>query len=163
VPLAVGDEIRQAPLFEAELCIALRPRHPLLKKQLTLEGWLEARHIVVSGRTSGPVIEDLALQRRGLRREVAIRCQSYYAACHLAASSDLVLVLPRYFGEWFRGQLPITLKPLPLPTPSLEIMLYWAANNDQSPGHRWMRELLMRLADERTGPQRRPDRRRRSG
>lgn len=146
VPFSAGDGVRGHPLFEADLCLALRKNHPLLRKPLTLERWLAARHVVVSGRVSGPVLEDLVLERRGSERDVAARCQSYYAACHLVAASDLVLVLPRFFGEWFQGQLSIKLAPLPMQAPALRLMLYWSRGNDAVAGHAWLRELVQRLA-----------------
>lgn len=146
VPFAVGGEVRGQPLFEAELCLALRKGHPLLRKPLTFERWLAARHVVVSGRATGPVLEDLALERRGGERDVAVRCQSYYAACHLVATSDLVLVLPRFFGEWFRGRLPLKLAPLPVEAPALQLMLYWSRSNDAVAGHAWLRRLAQSLA-----------------
>lgn len=148
VPIAVGGEVRGHPLFEAELCLALRKGHPLLRKPLTLDRWLAARHVVVSGRATGPVLEDLALERRGGERDVAVRCQSYYAACHLVATSDLVLALPRFFGEWFQGQLPLKLAALPIEAPALQLMLYWSRGNDTVAGHAWLRRLVQELAGE---------------
>ena len=145
IPMAVNEDIGQQALFQAELCLALRPRHPLLKRPLTLERWLSAKHVTVSGRTSGPVVEDLMLQRHGLQREVAVRCQNYYAACHLVAHSDLVLVLPRYFGESIQDQLPLHFATLPFQAAPLEIMLYWSRTNESSPGHAWLRELILKL------------------
>lgn len=146
VPFAVGEDVRRHPLFEAELCLALRKGHPLLKRPLTLERWLAARHVAVSGRPSGPVLEDLVLERRGSERDVIVRCQSYHAACHLVSTSDLVLVLPRLFGEWFRRQLPLSLAHLPIKAPTLQVMLYWSRGNDAVAGHAWLRGLVQALA-----------------
>ncbi len=149
VPLAVGENIDQQLLSRDELCLAVRAGHPLLHGKRSLERWLGADHVVVSGRSSGPVLEDLALQRQGLRREVSVRCQNYYAACHLVAQSELVLVIPRSFGEWFATQLPLRLAKLPFEAPTLDIMLYWNRNNERLPGHRWFREVAVRLAGAR--------------
>jgi DNA-binding transcriptional LysR family regulator len=87
----------------------------------------------------------VVLQRDGLRRDIAVRCQHYYAACHVVATSDLLLVLPRYYGEWFTAHLPLKLAPLPLALPSLQVMLYWHRNAEHDPGHVWMRERLRTL------------------
>src|SRR3546814_1415469 len=101
----------------SDLCVAMRPDHPLARSRLSVKQWLSARHVAVSSRRAGLVLEDVVLQREGLRRDVAVRCQYYYAACHVAATSDLLLVLPRYYGEWFAAHLPLKLTRLPLALP----------------------------------------------
>src|SRR3546814_2911934 len=94
----------------SDLCVAMRPDHPLARSRLSVKQWLSARHVAVSSRRAGLVLEDVVLQRDGLRRDVAVRCPYYYAACHVAATSDLLLVLPRYYGEIGRAHVctPVT-------------------------------------------------------
>lgn len=145
VPMPVGEGIVQEALFEEHLCVAMRRDHPLAKRALGIRQWLGARHVVVSSRRIGQVLEDGVLQREGLRRDIALRCQHYYAACHVVASSDLLLVLPRYYGEWFTAHLPLKLVPLPLAMPSLQVMLYWPRNAEHDPGHAWLRERIRAL------------------
>lgn len=145
VPVAMPADIRQAPLLEIDFCLATRPGHRFAKRRPSVKEWAEAEHVAVSGRSAGPVMEDLALQRAGLTRDVSVRLQNYYAACHLVAASDLVLVLPRFYGEWFSGFIPLHLAATPLPLPPMPILLYWHRNADSDAGHAWLRELILRL------------------
>jgi len=145
VPMPVGEGVVQEPLFEEPLCVAMRPGHALARGRLSTAKWLAARHVAVSSRRAGLVLEDAVLQREGLRRDIAVRCQHYYAACHVVASSDLLLVLPRYYGEWFSAHQPLQLVPLPLELPSLRVMLYWHRNAEHDPGHAWLRERIRAL------------------
>lgn len=146
VPFAGGGDLRLHPLFAADLCLAARRRHPLLRGRVELARWLAARHVAVSGRASGPLLEDLGLRQLGVTREVAVRCQNYFAACQLVAQSDLVLVLPTIFGSWFRRVLPLDLAPLPFPSPPLQVYLFEHAAAEVDPAHAWMRDLLLELA-----------------
>jgi DNA-binding transcriptional LysR family regulator len=146
LPFTVGADIRQAELLRAELCVAMRKKHPLGARALTVDRWLSARHVVVSARANGAVFEDLALQQRGLERDVAVRCQHYYAACEVVAASDLLLTLPRFDGDWIRSRLPLHFAPMPLPTGSLPITLYWHRAAEEDPGNLWFRDRLRRLA-----------------
>src|SRR3546814_12293949 len=123
VPMRAGEDGWQEPLFEETLGVAMRPDHALARGRLTSAQWLAARHVAVCSRRAGMVLEDVVLQREGLRRDVAVRCQHYYAACHVAATSDLLLVLPRYYGEWFAAHLPLKLTRLPLALPSLQVKI----------------------------------------
>ncbi len=145
VPFAAGDDLLQKELLRADLCVAMRRRHPLARGPLTLERWLGARHIVVSARATGPVLEDLALRHVGRTRDVAMRCQHYYAACQVVAESDLLLTMPRYEGDWARMPLPLKVVPLPVPMAPLPVMLYWHRSADGDPGNAWMRERLEEL------------------
>ena len=59
-----------------------------------LQQYLQAQHVAVSSRQSGPTVEDMALQRRNLQRRIALRCQHYFAACEVVAASKLLLTMP---------------------------------------------------------------------
>jgi DNA-binding transcriptional LysR family regulator len=145
VPFAHGEDLRQEVLVTAELRVAMRQGHPLARGRLTLDRWLSARHVVVSARATGPVLEDLALQQLGRTRDVAVRCQHYYAACEIVASSELVLTLPRYAGGWFRAPVPLHLATLPLPMNTLTMTMYWHRSTDGDPGSAWLRERFREL------------------
>lgn len=145
VAFPISENMVNEKLFEEVPCVVMRRDHPLAAGRLDLKQWLAAKHAVVSTRRVGPVIEDLALQREGLQREVVVRCQHYQAACQLVAGSDLMLVLPRYFGEWFAQTLPLRVVPVPLDVPRLQVMLYWSKRVEQDPGHAWMLQLLREI------------------
>ncbi|MCI4568806.1 LysR family transcriptional regulator [Lysobacter sp. CFH 32150] len=146
VPQPLGPRIRQQRVLKDRLVVAMRPGHPLAKTTLGTAGWLGARHVVVSGRSSGPTLEDVALSRRGLGREVALRCQNYYAACRIVAHSDLLLTLPQSHGEWLSRDLKLHLADAPIPLPALEIMMYWPEGAEADAGNRWLREHVGALS-----------------
>jgi len=145
VPMSVGEGIVREPLLEEALCVAMRANHPLASRQLTVQDWLAARHVTVSSRRSGIVLEDLLLQREGLRRDIALRCQHYYPACHVVAHSDLLLVLPRHYARHFAKHLAFKIAPVPLSLPSLQLMMYWHENAKLDVGHTWLRERIHKL------------------
>lgn len=145
VPNPVSAAVQHTPLFEETLCVAMRADHALAGRRLSLKSWLAVPQVVVSSRRNGPVLEELELQRLGLKREVRVRCQHYYAACHLVAASDLMLVLPRYYGEWFARYLPLRLATLPVPLPGMSVLMYWHQHAEHDAGHRWLRERIRAL------------------
>ena len=149
VRLPVGEDIRHRLLFREELCLAVRSGHPFTRRKPTVEDWLAARHVVVASKAGGPVLEDLALERRDLRRQIAVRCQHYYAACRVVAGSDLVLMLPRHYASQLQQSLALKLLPPPMHTPALEILLYWHRNAERDAGIVWIRERLVALTQQR--------------
>ena len=154
VPMVLGEDVRQEVVLRADLCVAMRVEHPLSRRALTIERWLSARHVVVSARASGPVLEDLALQSRNLRRDVAVRCQHYYAACQIVAHSDLLLTMPRYGAYESRAALPLHLTKMPLPMGTLNAVMYWHRTAETDAGNAWLRERVTRIAVDQASPRR---------
>lgn len=147
VRVPAPEDIRVEPLFRDTLQLAVRRRHPLLARLHDRDAWLSLRHVVVSARPRGPLLEDAVLGQLGIARRVAVRCQHYYAACQLVAETDLALLLPTRYGEQFEKPLELTLLPVPLPLPELELALYWHAGADRDPGLRWLLENILSARD----------------
>ena len=146
VPQSVDNGIEQRPLRSEPLCVLMQATHPLASTILTMEDYLQARHIGVSGRREGALFEDMQLQQLGFKRQVQVRGQSYHAACHVVAASSLLLTLPQQLGERYANLLGLALQPLPVVTPTLEMTLYWHRSANADAGHRWLRKQLISLA-----------------
>ncbi|CAA0079405.1 PCP degradation transcriptional activation protein [Zhongshania aliphaticivorans] len=145
IPQAVDPSIEQQFLFRDDLWVMMRKNHPLAEHSLSLKNYLNAHHVSVSGRSRGSVIEDAALNRKGLNRNITLRGQSYYSASHIVAESDLLLTLPRHLALRFQDFLPLHILPLPMKLPALEVQLYWhrSANNDTA--HQWLRAQIHQI------------------
>ena len=116
------------------------------RRKLDLAAYLAARHVTVSSRRAGLALEDLVLQRLGHRRQLAVRCQHYEAACRIVADSELLLTMPRRHAQAIGVPLGNHLGPMPLALPPLEIHLYWHRQTDLEPRGRWLREQLLATA-----------------
>ncbi|KQW40121.1 LysR family transcriptional regulator [Rhizobacter sp. Root404] len=135
-------------LAGGRMVVAVRAGHPRVGDTLDLATYLEVEHVMTSSRRSGPGLEDLALQRLGHERRVAVRCQHHWTACQLVASSDLLLTMPERYAGSANAALGNRLLPFPLATPANDLYLYWHANADAEPGNRWLREQIRNcLAD----------------
>ena len=108
-----------------------------------LQQYLQAQHVAVSSRQSGPTVEDMALQRRNLQRRIALRCQHYFAACEVVAASNLLLTMPHSYAQVVARTLALDIQPLPLELPPLALYLYWHRHLDADPANRWLRELML--------------------
>jgi DNA-binding transcriptional LysR family regulator len=129
-------------LAGGRMVVAVRAGHPRVGDTLDLATYLEMEHVMTSSRRSGPGLEDLALQRLGRERRVAVRCQHHWTACQLVASSDLLLTMPERYAGIANAALGNRLLPFPLATPANDLYLYWHANADAEPGNRWLREQI---------------------
>lgn len=66
---------------------------------LDLESYVAARHVTVSSRRTGMVVEDYALAQQDIERRVVTRCQSYAGACRLVAAGNRLLSMPRSLAQ----------------------------------------------------------------
>jgi len=137
-----GDAIRRRRLGVDRMVVVARRRHPRLGKRLDLKTYLALGHVVASSRRAGPGVEDLALARRGLERDVRLRCQHYYAACRVVEQSDLLLTAPEHSVRVANQELENRILPLPFKVPALDVNLYWHANVENEPANRWLRDQI---------------------
>ncbi|MFI5906881.1 LysR family transcriptional regulator [Dactylosporangium sp. NPDC051541] len=133
-------EIRTEVLLRERLVPIVRAGHPLTRGRLTLRRFADAVHVSASrrGKLTGPI--DELLERRGLRRRVALATPTYAAAMLMVAQTDLVGLGAERFGRATMAVL--NLVPLPVPgldLPPLELAQAWHARFDADGGHRWLR------------------------
>lgn len=147
VLLPVSDQTAHERLHEDRLVVVARKGHALEKAGIDLEAYLAQRHILVSSRTEGPGIEDFELSRLGVQRRLALRCQHYFAACRVAAESDLLVTMPQTYAAILQQHLPVTLLPVPADMPPIDVHLYWHRAYDREPALNWLREQLHRLSN----------------
>ena len=141
VALPASEPVRHAALLQEPFCIVVRKDHPL-KRRPSLQQYLNARHIAVSGRASGTVVEDIALLNLGLQRQIALRCQNHYSACRMLAQSDQLLTMPQGLAREMAGST-LRLLALPFELPPIQPHLYWHANTADDPANLWLRQLVL--------------------
>jgi len=150
--LPVSDQVKFTRVDADTLSVVARAEHPaVVDGRLDLDGYLAQGHILVSSRRSGLAFEDLELRRLGVQRRVALRCQFAFAACRTVSETDLLLTMPKCYAELANRQFGNQILPFPVPLPPYDSYLYWHASMDNDPANRWLRELLLRSFDHRSG------------
>ncbi len=139
----VGSRIKGMHLADDTLAVLMRAGHPLAKKKLGVDTYFKQSHVMVSLRPDQPDPLQTVWSALGLgERNVTVRCQHYYAAANVVAHSDAWLTLPRAYAEGLTRAMPLVLRELPVAVPPLAIWMYWHAERDGDPVHRWLRESL---------------------
>jgi len=140
-----GPDMRCRRLARDTQVVIARADHPGLNGGLDLERYLAHSHILVSARRKGPGLEDMALAQLGRHRHIALRCQHYFAACRVAAASDMLLTMPEQYAHSATRNLATRIYALPVEMPPLDVFLYWHQNVDAEPANVWLREMLIPL------------------
>lgn len=143
----VAGRIKGMHLADETLAVIMRKDHPLTSKPLDLAAYLQQRHVMVSMQPDQPDPLQAVWAALGQgEREVVLRCQHYFSAANVAAHSDVLLTLPRTYAQALTHALPLVLRELPATLPALGIWMYWHADRETDPVHRWLREGVLRGA-----------------
>ncbi len=148
VALPMRDPVRHQPLLEGNFCIVARNGHPLGRAP-TLKQYLAASHVAVSSRAGGLVIEDVALLSLGLKRLVALRCQTYGSAFAVVAASDHLLTAHEQLSREVLGAQALRCWRMPFQLPKVQLHLYWHAHNDTDPVNEWIRNVVVNVVGDR--------------
>ena len=102
-----------------------------------------------SGEDVGFVGAELAAH--GLSGPAALEAP-YLSAGSILAQSDMVAVLGSQIAGEFRRAYPIEIKELPFKSPEVRSIMLWHRRLDDQPGHRWLREVVAKIARKKVCP-----------
>lgn len=126
------------------LRVAMRQGHPHSSDGLTLDTFLQLRHIWVhGGQTRGMVDQWLAEQN--LARQIVYTTPYYLQAAHLAAATDLCVVLPTKLAEQFARLLPLDLHELPFALEPFELELVHLTHRQHDPALAWLGAQILAI------------------
>lgn len=143
VLLPLSENILHTRIIEETIVVLARKGHPRVRGKLDLETYLKLDHILVSSRRRGPGLEDVELNRLGLKRRIRCRGQHYFSACRIVSQTDLLLTMPERYARVVNPQFDSQILSFPLEMPAIDSYLYWHANVNNDPANRWLREQIM--------------------
>lgn len=138
----IKDTLNQVKLLEDELVVLSNKRH-FTKSELTQSDYMEANHIQVSSRPTGPDLVDYSMSSLGYNRNISMRCQHYFSACQVTNESDFMLTIPKRYALVLMSKFSnIALHKMPFSTANIDLYLYWHNNHDENPANQWLRSIL---------------------
>lgn len=143
---ALPDDVNTTVLWEERFVCLLRRDHPLARKKLTLERFLDLGHVLVApgGTAAGPV--DTALAAQGLERRIARTVASFLVAPGLVADSDYVMTVSARAARSVGDTLGLVVRDPPLELNRFEVSAVWHRRLDHDAGHRWLRARTLEVA-----------------
>ena len=140
-----SNEINSLKVFEDDFVAIHRDGHNISKiKNITIKDIVNEKHIHVSRRKMGEHLIDIELDKIGLKRNVALRCQHFLIAPPIIKSTDLILMATRSFAK--RNNLSFV--EIPIEIPSMEYFLIWHKSDEGDGGHIWMKDLITKAFKE---------------
>jgi DNA-binding transcriptional LysR family regulator len=144
--LEVDPALRTRTLFDDGFACLLRRDHPLGPGPLTLARYVELEHLLVTSPSYGLGLVDRALERRGLKRRVAVRVPFFLVASPIVARTDLVVTLPSRLARLASAGQGVRMVPVPLELGSVVVQQVWHQAADADAASIWLREQVEKAA-----------------
>jgi DNA-binding transcriptional LysR family regulator len=135
-------------LYDGEYVCVMRRGHPLAQRNIKLDEFCGARHLLVSfsGRPYGFI--DEALASIGRQRRVVMTVNQFFTAGRVVVNSDLLTVLPRHFVPTTGIANELFMCELPFKVPTLHVDALWHRRKQGQSDHVWLREMLINIAQD---------------
>ncbi|EUC18761.1 LysR family transcriptional regulator [Paraburkholderia hospita] len=133
----------QQNIFLESFVGVVRPKHPRIGDRPTLVEYLAEQHVVVSVPGSGHALIEKSLERKGIRRIVAVQLPSSLALPTMLVASDLVLTVPKRLGRLFSAVHGLRPFDLPFLLEAIPVKQYWHERFQYDAGLKWLRHVIL--------------------
>lgn len=134
--------VHQRPLSTHGFACLMRAGHRLWKPRLTVAAFLAAEHIVVRPESRSQTVLERFLERRKMRRRVAVYTSHVLSVPFMVMGSDLVATLPFAVVTRFASLTNEVVAALPPFDVHYDLKLYWHRRFDNEPRSLWLRDQL---------------------
>jgi DNA-binding transcriptional LysR family regulator len=141
------QEFRTRKLFTDRFVCAVREGHPRVGRRLTLDEYLALEHVVVAP-LGKPSQVDRVLAERGRQRRIRQVVPYFLAGLHVASTTDCVLTVSDRAARALAEPLRLRVLEPPLPLAPYALHLLWHPRLENEPANRWLRDVLVRAAEE---------------
>lgn len=148
----MSSQLSSRGLFEDDFVCLVRQGHPKVGKKLSLAQYLSLRHVVVAPRGTSGSLVDTELERRGLKRRVALRISNFLVAPVVVRDTDFVSTMPKRMALKLARPYGLQLLPPPIELPRFGLSLIWHPRLEHDPAQRWLRELVTRVGTLTSAP-----------
>jgi DNA-binding transcriptional LysR family regulator len=136
----------QQRLFADRDALALRRGHPLLKRSISPEMFLQAAHVAVVGPEFAADPVDDWLRKQSRKRNIVLTVPHYLQAMQVVAQSDLIAVIPERLIQAHAEALDLEVAAVPLDVGTFDEYVLHPVTSHADPGSVWLRGALQSVA-----------------
>ena len=135
-------QISHERLYTGQYVCVMHKNHPLADKELNLDNYCSADHLLVSLSGKPHAVIDDVLAGMGRERKILLTVNQFFTAGRIVASSELITVLPRHLIAATGMTEVLVVKELPFKTPEEHVDMLWHERDARSPAHKGLRAHL---------------------
>jgi DNA-binding transcriptional LysR family regulator len=145
------DNLIVQHLMDDGLACVVRADHPEIGDSLPRKQYEALRHVNVlpPGRIRVGLFQ--ALDRQGLRRELAISVTHFLAVPEIIAMTDYCATLPRLICNQIAKDSRLKVIPAPVDLGTFPVDIAWHVRYRNDPAHQWLRQILVETASALSG------------
>lgn len=142
------DNLVVQHLMDEGLACVVRKNHPDVGDTLTRKQYERMKHVNVlpPGRLRAGLFQ--ALDRQGLRRDVAVSVTHFLAVPEMIAVTDYCSTLPRLICKRLAHDKRLKVVDAPVDLGTFPVHMGWHVRYRHDPVHRWLRNLVANVARE---------------
>jgi DNA-binding transcriptional LysR family regulator len=139
---------RQRRVSKHGFACLLRAGHPLWRRRLPVSAYLAAEHIVINQEGRSLEVLERFIERRRMRRKVAVVTSHVLSVPFIVMESDLMATLPYAVVTRFASLTSDVVAALPPFDITYDLKLHWHRRFDNDPRNIWMRDQLFTVLKE---------------
>jgi DNA-binding transcriptional LysR family regulator len=146
-PQAAGA-LHTSSLYQQELCVVAASSHPGIRGSLSVDQYLDARHVRYKPTHGHSTIErqiDEAFASRGRTRRIGVSVPSALASAPIVAASNHLATLTRAVAEHAARTNDLQVLPLPFDLGTVSVSMFWHERTHAPSAHVWLRQLIRDL------------------
>lgn len=142
------DNVVVQHLMDEGLACVVRVDHPDVQDSIDRAQYERLKHVNVlpPGRLRAGLFQ--ALDRQGLRREVAVSVTHFLAVPEMIAVTDYCATLPRLICRGLECDRRLKVLPTPVDLGTFPVEMAWHVRYRQDAAHRWLRSVVADLGKE---------------
>jgi LysR family transcriptional regulator, nod-box dependent transcriptional activator len=118
---------------------------------LTAQRYFESGHISVQfGRANAPMADNFINAQFGNQRRVEVIAMNFNALIQYVIGTTRIAIAHRRLANYYAAHHPIRLLEPPFAIPRITESMQWHSRFDEDPGSRWLREIILTVANELT-------------
>lgn len=137
------DDLDSTVLFREHYVCLLARNHPHIRRKLTLEAYLKARHVSVASPSATHQMIETALRERGISRNIGLRIPHFSILPGLIAGSDLLVTLPSRVARIYVAYGPLQVLPLPVDLPEFDVRMHTHKLHAPNGAIAWLKQQVM--------------------
>ncbi len=135
-------------LLEDDLVCVFDKRATPLEPRLSLQAFVQRRHVFPTPWTSTTNMVDGWLAQQAHKRQIVARASSYSAALKTITGTDLILTLPRRIQQLLANDAIFNHCEPPNGLPGFTLDMQWSQSADQDSANTWLREQVIEVCAE---------------
>ena len=151
-PDLVQNHFFQQRLFTHRFACLMRADHPRYAKRLSLKAFLEIEHAVVHAEGRSQELFEKLLQRKRVRRRIALHTPHFLSIPIIVSRSDLMATVPHalalYYARLAPQQFAAALPPFEVA--GFDVKQHWHRKFHHDARNQWLRRLVAELFNDAT-------------